>query len=101
MLQIPIRRSGNRENLFLGCDRELIMVTALITFTLIFATQNIWAMVVGGALWFLALKILRKMAKADPKMRDVYMRHRRYKRFYPAHSTPFRVNTESQGKRYK
>jgi hypothetical protein len=32
------------------------------------------------------------MAKADPLMRFVYMRHRTYRPYYPAHSTPFRKN---------
>ena len=39
--------------------------------------------------------------KSDPKMRHVYLRHRRYKGYYPARSTPFRDNTPSQGKQYK
>jgi hypothetical protein len=32
------------------------------------------------------------MAKSDPLMRFVYMRHRTYRPYYPAHSTPFRKN---------
>ena len=48
-----------------------------------------------------ALFALRLMAKADPKLRHVYLRHRRYKPYYPARSTPFRENTPSQGKQYK
>jgi hypothetical protein len=52
-------------------------------------------------LWFGALFAFRLMAKADPKMRHVYLRHRRYKAYYPARSTPFRENTTSQGKQYK
>jgi type IV secretion system protein VirB3 len=41
------------------------------------------------------------MAKADPRLRFVYMRHRRYKPYYPARSTPFRVNASGQGRQYK
>jgi type IV secretion system protein VirB3 len=32
------------------------------------------------------------MAKADPLMRFVYLRHRGYQVYYPARSTPFRSN---------
>jgi type IV secretion system protein VirB3 len=41
------------------------------------------------------------MAKADPQLRFVYLRHRRYQRYYPAQSTPFRSNPHSQGKQYR
>ncbi|WP_279061794.1 hypothetical protein [Bilophila wadsworthia] len=33
------------------------------------------------------------MAKADPLLRFVYIRHRAYQAYYPPRSTPFRVNT--------
>ena len=98
---IPIRRAGNRENLFMGGDRELVMFSGLLAFALIFTAQDIKATIFGLGLWFGALFLFRLMAKADPKMRHVYMRHRRYKPYYPAHSTPFRDNTASQGKQYK
>lgn len=101
MRKAPIRQSGNKDLLFLGGDRELVMFSALIAFTLIFATQNWIAFFFGVFLWFFCLAALRKMAKADPKMRDVYLRHRKYKNYYPARSTPFRENTSSQTVRYK
>lgn len=98
---LPIRRAGNRDNLFMGGDRELVMFSGLLAFALIFSAQDLLATVVGLLLWFGSLSIFRIMAKADPKMRFVYLRHRRYKRYYPARSTPFRDNTKSQGKQYK
>ena len=98
---IPIRRVGNRENLFMGCDRKLIMFTGLLTGILIFLAQEFSAALVGIFMWFVMLWILRKMAKSDAQMRFVYMRNRRYKSFYPPRSTPFRINTPGQGKQYK
>lgn len=98
---IPIRRAGNRENLFMGGDRELVMFSGLMAFALIFSAQELRATVVGLLLWFAALFACRLMAKADPKLRFVYLRHRKYKSYYPARSTPFRLNTNSQGKQYK
>ncbi|CAD7741895.1 conjugal transfer protein TrbD [Xanthomonas vasicola] len=98
---IPIRRAGNRENLFMGGDRELVMFSGLMAFALIFSAQEVRATVIGLMLWFGALYAFRVMAKADPKMRFVYLRHRRYKPYYPARSTPFRDNTNSQGKQYR
>lgn len=98
---IPIRRAGNRTTLFLGGDRELVMLAGLLAFALIFSAQEWIAFFFGIGLWFGALYLLRLMAKSDPRMRQVYLRHRRYKAFYPPRSTPFRENTSAQGAQYK
>jgi type IV secretion system protein TrbD len=98
---IPIRQCGNRDNLLLGGDREMVMFSGLCAFSMIITAQEWSAFLVGTLIWFGAIFALRMMAKADPKLRWVYLRHRRYKRYYPAHSTPFRVNTHSQGRRYR
>ncbi len=89
---IPIRRSGNRANLFMGGDREMVMFLGLLSAILILVTHDLLAIVSGIAMWFLSLKGLRMMAKSDPYMRAVYLRHRRYQSYYPARSTPFREN---------
>ena len=101
MRVIPIRRTGNRDNLFMGGDRELVMFAGLLAGTLVFAAQEIQATVFGIALWFGALYACRLMAQADPKLRYVYLRHRLYKDYYPARSTPFRENTNTQGNQYR
>lgn len=98
---IPIRRVGNRDNLFMGGDRELVMFSGLLAFALIFSAQELRATVIGLLLWFGALFACRLMAKFDPKLRFVYLRHRKYKPYYPARSTPFRVNPKSQWKQYQ
>lgn len=98
---ILIRRAGNRENLFMGGDRELVMFAGLLAGALIFSAQDLRATAFGVTLWFSSLFVCRIMAKSDVKMRHVYLRHRRYKSYYPARSTPFRENSSSQGKQYK
>jgi type IV secretion system protein VirB3 len=98
---IPIRRAGNRDNLFMGGDRELVMLCGLLAFALVFSAQEWRATVLGLALWCGALAACRLMAKSDPKLRPVYLRHRLYQRYYPARSTPFRHNARSQGRQYR
>jgi type IV secretion system protein VirB3 len=94
---VPIRRSGVRNNLFLGGDRELVMLTGLASMALIVpAINSLKAWVAGLAIWFAGVWACRLMAKADPLMRFVYMRHRTYRPYYPAHSTPFRKNGQMQ-----
>jgi type IV secretion system protein VirB3 len=85
----------------MGGDRELVMFSGLMAFALIFSAQELRATVIGLLLWFGALFACRLMAKSDPKLRFVYLRQIKYKSYYPARSTPFRLNTNSQGKQYK
>ncbi len=90
--KIPIRRVGARDNLFLGGDRELVMVAGLLSVTLIIPSQSWYGAIAGFGLWFFAIYFLRKMAKADSKIRYVYLRHIKYKKYYAAHSKPYREN---------
>ena len=76
----PFHHSLIRPNLILGCDREMIMISGIAAFASVL-------------LWTLSLLLFRRMAKADPLLRFVYIRHRAYQAYYPPRSTPFRVNT--------
>lgn len=89
---VPVHAAMNRPNLFMGGDRELVMLSGLLAFALIFTAQEWLAAAYGLFLWFGALFVLRLMARADPQLRYVYLRHRLYKSYYPARSTPFRDN---------
>jgi type IV secretion system protein VirB3 len=84
--EILIHQSCNRQNLLLGCDRELVLLAALLSAMLIFALVTWWGLVAGVALWIVAVAVLSRMAKADPMLRHVYIRHVRYRPFYPAKS---------------
>lgn len=99
--KVPIRRIGNRSNLFMGGDRELVMLAGLIAFSLVFNAQEWRAAIIGTSLWVSALFLLRLMAKSDPQMRPVYLRHRRYKAYYAPRATPFRSNGRIQEQQYR
>jgi type IV secretory pathway TrbD component len=94
--RVPIHRVSNRPNLFMGGDRELVMFSGLLAATLVICTFSWPSVVFGIALWFACVALLRKLAKSDPKMRFVYIRHRQYRKYYPAHATPFRINQNNQ-----
>ena len=99
---VPIRRSGVRNNLFMGGDRELVMLAAVAAAGLIGpAINEPKAWVAGLVIWVGGLWAARLMAKSDPLLRGVYLRHRSYKAYYAAHSTPFRENKASQRRRYR
>lgn len=85
-----IHRALSRPNLLMGADRELVLLTALLTVILIFVVLTVYSVIVGFIAWALTIGVLRHMAKADPLMRKVYMRHVCYRRIYRPTSTPWR-----------
>ncbi len=86
----PVHRALSRPNLLMGADRELVLLTALAAIILIFVVLTWYAALFGLAIWLIAVAALRMMAKADPLMRRVYVRHISYKAFYRATSSPWR-----------
>lgn len=98
---VSIHRALTRHNLFLGGDREVVMFSGLIAATLIFYALDYRAAIAGVVFWFFSLALCRMMAKHDPILRMVYMRHRMYKPYYPPLSTPWRSNTSTQERRYR
>ncbi len=85
--EIAIHQSANRPHLLLGGDRELVLFAALLSAMLVFALVTWWGVIAGVVLWFLAVAVLSRMGKADPLLRQVYLRHIKYQPFYPAKSS--------------
>lgn len=84
----PLHRAMVRPNLMAGCERELLLSTGLVAALLIVVAFNWVAAVLGGLVWVFGVAGLRAMAKADPLMSRVYVRHVRYRAYYPARSCP-------------
>ena len=82
--EIVIHQSANRPHLLLGGDRELVLFAALMSAMLIFALVTWWGIVAGTAIWIGAVAILSRMGRFDPMLRQVYVRHVKYRAFYPA-----------------
>jgi type IV secretion system protein TrbD len=87
--EITIHQSANRPNQILGGDRELVLVSALIAISLAFSLATWWGIALSVAFWISSAAVFQRMGKADPMMRQVYMRHIRYRSFYPAKSGLF------------
>jgi len=86
-----VHRSLHRPNLLMGGERELVLTALIFAAMLIVVALNWVAFLAGLTVYSVALYGLRLMAEADPMMSKVYQRHLRYVEYYPAHSTPFRV----------
>jgi type IV secretory pathway TrbD component len=85
-----IHRALSRPNLLMGADRELVLITGLAAIILIFVVLTVYSALFGIAVWIVVVAALRMMAKADPMMRRIYIRHISYKSTYRATSTPWR-----------
>ena len=84
--EITIHQSANRPNQILGGDRELVLVSVLVAVSLAFSLASLWGVALSIGFWISAVAVFQRMGKADPMMRHVYMRHIRYRSFYPAKS---------------
>lgn len=85
-----IHRALSRPNLLMGADRELVLLTGLAAVILIFVVLTLYSALFGVAVWTVIVGLLRMMAKSDPMMRQVYIRHISYRPYYKATTSPWR-----------
>ena len=89
--ETPFHRALHRSNLILGGDRELMIIAIMITAILTILSMNTLSFLSGVIFGIVSITCLRAMGKADPLMRQVYLRNIKYRSYYPAYSTPYRV----------
>lgn len=56
---------------------------------LIFSALNVYLAITGILVFLIGVFLLQKMAKVDPFMSLIFLRNLKYKKYYPAKSTPF------------
>lgn len=95
--RIPIHRVATRPMLLWGVDRQMALFLTLVVGILTVWAMNWLAAGIGVTVWVAGLGVLRLMAKADPLLRNVYVRARQYRRYYPARSTPWRIAPAASG----
>jgi len=81
---VPIYSALNKPMLFMGGERELMMLSALISLTLIFVALSTQSVILGIVLWIILSTLLRIMAKKDPLMSKIFIRQSKYQKFYRA-----------------
>lgn len=84
--ETPFFESINRPNLLMGADREMVLFAAMMSAAIAISAMALWSIVTGVLFWPVALWVLRALAKADPLMRNVYIRHKTYLKSYPPKS---------------
>ena len=87
---LPIHQSLHRHAHVLGAERELVMTSALIALLVGVGGLTVVSIVSAAVFWLVTLFALRRMAKADPIMSRVWLRHIKQQEFYPAKASRWR-----------
>lgn len=85
-----IHRAFHQPILLGGAERSPALTLGLVAVALAFNGATLVAVVIAAVLWFAGFPLLRRAAKADPKMFEVYRRSVRHQGYYPPRSTPWR-----------
>lgn len=88
---ISVHQSLHRHSRILGAERELVMLSALAALLVGLGGLTLLSGFVAFVFWVLALMALRRMAKVDPMMSKVWMRHIKQQEYYSAKSSRWRT----------
>ena len=84
--RIPVHSSLHRANLVMGAERELALGSALAALLVGIGGMSLVSAGAAIVFWFCAIWALRRMARTDPMMSKVWLRHVRQQVFYSARS---------------
>jgi type IV secretion system protein VirB3/type IV secretion system protein VirB4 len=87
---LPIHQSLHRHSHVMGAEREPVMVSALLAMLVGVGGFSIISAVTALVFWITAIISLRAMAKSDPIMSKVWMRHIKQQAFYAAKTRVWR-----------
>lgn len=87
----PVHQALHRPNLVLGAERELAMSSALIALLVGVGGMTVISGITAFVFWLVAIFVLRRMARADPLMSKVWMRHVKEQVFYSAKASRWRA----------
>ena len=74
----------------LGAEREPVMTAALIALLVGVGGLTVISAIAAASFWIIAVFALRRIAKADPVMSRVWLRHIKQQDFYPAKASRWR-----------
>lgn len=81
----PVHRSLTRPDLVAGCERMPLVFLFSLAFVFIIILQKPIVIGIGIAIMIFGIPGLRIMAKRDPMMYRIWMRHYSYKSAYSPH----------------
>ncbi len=90
MRTLTIHQSLHRHSHVMGAERELVLMSGLIALLVGFGGLSLLSGFTGVCFWLTAICALRRMAKADPVMSKVWLRHIKMRHSYVARSSIWR-----------
>ncbi len=91
MRTLTIHQSLHRHSHVMGAERELVLMSGLVALLVAIGGLSLLSGVAGFGFWVLAVFVLRRMAKADPLMSKVWLRHIKLQLHYPARASVWRA----------
>ncbi len=88
-LRLPLYGAMHRPDLMAGCERTLFLTSGLIAVLIALCGLTWWTSLAGFGIWVLLVGLLRAMARSDPHLSRVYLRHIRYRPYYAALASPW------------
>lgn len=87
-----VNKIGARKILFMGADRELMQTMIFLCLLITVPSISVKGVIIALVIWFLGSYFLRKLAKNDEYMREVYLPFvKKYSsKFYPANPKRYR-----------
>lgn len=86
----PIHQSLHRHSHVLGAERDLVLSSGLISLLVGVGGLTLISGFCAVVFWICSVFVLRHMAKADPIMSKVWLRHIKQQEYYPPHSRIWR-----------
>ena len=84
MRTVHIHASPHSHAHVVGPERTLVLSSGLLAFLVGVGGMSFVAAACGVAFWVASVFVLRNMAKADPQLSTVWLRHVKQQIYYPA-----------------
>ena len=81
---VPIYKSLHKPNLVFGCEREPVLIAALIPLAMTLSAFSLLMLAAGVGFWIICSFFLRIMAKRDPLLTKLWIRFIKHQGHYPA-----------------
>lgn len=86
--QVSIRQSLIRPMELMGGERELVLISGILSVGLGFAMMGSFGITIGGVtgsvLYIILMFVVLRMGKSDLQLSRVFSRHLKYRSYYPA-----------------
>lgn len=89
MRGVKVARALTRPALVAGCERIPLIALGMFC-TMMAITMSLYLIIIAVCLGFVGMGILRRMAKSDPIMITLYLRHIKFKKKYMSKPSIYR-----------